>query len=133
MSGRPSRGSITIGTSPTMASSSCATSSTCHLRSCLPLSRSLPGLLAALLALAHLVTAQGGHLALRVTDLGMVTGMATVAVLVVHLVTLVVRKVEPLQSSSHHSGALVVVALAVAQWSELPPSLDVMFLSLSFA
>ena len=81
----------------------------------------------------------------------MVTGMATVAVLVVHLVTLVVRKVEPLQSSSHHSGALVAaalavvvavalavvaavaVALALAQWSELPPSLDVMFLSLSFA
>lgn len=46
----------------------------------------------------------GGHLALRVTGLGMATGMATVAVLVVHLVTLVVRKVEPLQSSSHHSG-----------------------------
>lgn len=63
----------------------------------------------------------------------MVTEMGTVVVLVVLLVTLVVRRVELLLSSSHPLGALVadlalavVVAEALAlarplpRWSELP-------------
>lgn len=70
---------------------------------------------------------------LMVTGQGLVTGMATVVVLVLLLVTLVARKAELLQSSSHHSGALVldlplavvvVVDLALVQplpqWSKLP-------------